>query len=120
MTETLPEAFSSSISLDLETTQQGVIRHIGAIQPSTGQQFDRQKIRSGKLHSALTELDKFCQNAEFILGHNLLGHDLRVLESIAPELNLLHKPVIDTLYLSPLAFPQKPLPPTGERLQTGS
>ena len=108
MTEKLPKAFSSSISLDLETTQQGVIRHIGAIQPYTGQRFERQKIRSGKLHSALTELDKFCLNAEFILGHNLLGHDLPVLESIAPELRLLNKPVIDTLYLSPLAFPKNP------------
>ena len=46
--------------------------------------------------------------AEFVLGHNLLGHDFPVLQSAYPRLEILKKPVIDTLYLSPLAFPQNP------------
>jgi len=43
-----------------------------------------------------------------VLGHNLLGHDLPFLAALAPGLRLLKKPVIDTLYLSPLAFPENP------------
>ena len=108
MTEALPESFSSSVALDLETTHQGVIRHIGAIEASSNQSFDRQKIQSSQLQTHLLALDQFARNARFILGHNLIGHDLPVLESIYPDLELLKKPVIDTLYLSPLAFPKNP------------
>ncbi len=35
-------------------------------------------------------------------------HDIPVLKSIKPALSLLTKPVIDTLFLSPLAFPRNP------------
>ena len=42
------------------------------------------------------------------MGHNLLGHDFPILQAVAPQLNILKKSVIDTLYLSPLAFPQNP------------
>ena len=108
MTEALPKAFLSSIALDLETTHEGVIRHIGAIEVSTSKRFDRQKVKPGELQSTLLELDQFGRNTRFVLGHNLIGHDLPVLESINPELGLLQKPVIDTLYLSPLAFPKNP------------
>ena len=73
MTEALPKAFYSSITLDLETTLQGVIRHIGAVEVSTSRSFDRQKVKSSKLQSTLLELDQFCRNTHFILGHNLLG-----------------------------------------------
>ena len=56
----------------------------------------------------MIDLDAFADGAEYVLGHYILGHDLPVLESMAPDLRLLQKPVIDTLYLSPLAFPQNP------------
>ena len=46
--------------------------------------------------------------AERVLGHNLLDHDLPVLARVAPGLRLLGKQVVDTLYLSPLAFPENP------------
>ena len=108
MTETLPKPFSSSVALDLETTLEGDIRHIGAVEVSANQAFDRQKLKPNNLKSFLLELDRFCHNAHFVLGHNLIGHDLPVLESINPSLELLQKPVIDTLYLSPLAFPKNP------------
>ena len=50
----------------------------------------------------------YASAADFVLGHNLLGHDFPVLRSTYPRLAILSKPVIDTLYLSPLAFPQNP------------
>jgi ATP-dependent DNA helicase RecQ len=90
--------------IDLETTRNQSIHHIGAL--FDGQEFER----SGcfDLTKTLAELDAFAASAEYVLGHNLLGHDLPVLSSLAPGLRLLHKPVIDTLYLSPLAFPENP------------
>lgn len=46
--------------------------------------------------------------ADFLLGHNLLGHDLFCPQTQAPELGPLRVPVVDTLYLSPVAFPENP------------
>ncbi|WP_020677321.1 RecQ family ATP-dependent DNA helicase [Geopsychrobacter electrodiphilus] len=92
------------LCLDLETTLEGKIFKIGAVyQEGT---FERQ----GKfnLQTALAELDQFGAGATYVLGHNLLGHDLPLLETVSPNLSLLKKPVIDTLYLSPLAFPENP------------
>src|SRR5210317_1743068 len=101
---TLKELLSKSLLLDLETTLEGKILKIGAVfQDHT---FERQG--RFNLKEALTELDQFGTGATYVLGHNLLGHDLPLLETIAPQLDLLKKPVIDTLYLSPLAFPENP------------
>ena len=82
------------------------VSSITLVQCYSGQAFERK----GRfdLQTALKELDNFASDAEYILGHNILGHDLPVLESLAPNLRLLHKPVVDTLYLSPLAFPENP------------
>lgn len=89
--------------LDLETDG-SKLYHIGAV--FSGQTFERK----GRfdLQTALKELDSFASDAKYILGHNILGHDLPVLEALAPNLSFLHKPVVDTLYLSPLAFPENP------------
>lgn len=56
----------------------------------------------------LRDFAEFGAAAEFILGHNILSHDLPRLREIAPALAILKKPAIDTLYLSPLAFPANP------------
>ena len=95
---------SKCLLIDLETTRDQRIRHIGVL--FGGQKFER----SGRfdLAKSLAELDNFAAGAEYVLGHNLLGHDFPVLESLAPNLRFLRKPVVDTLYLSPLAFPENP------------
>ena len=96
-----------SLLLDLETTHNGHLRRIGAV---LGEQtFER----SGRfmLATALDELDAFAAPAARLLGHNLLGHDLPFLDTLAPRLALLRKPVVDTLHLSPLAFPKNPYHP---------
>ena len=60
------------------------------------------------LKLTLSHVEDLASVADFILGHNLLGHDFPVLQSTYPQLAILKKPVIDTLYLSPLALPQNP------------
>ena len=98
------ESMARTLLLDLETTRSGKIRHVGAV--LNGQIFEKKGQAGSK--AVLTQLDELADQAEFILGHNLLGHDFPILKMAAPWLNILKKPVIDTLYLSPLAFPQNP------------
>ena len=100
----LPELMAQTLLLDLETTRTGKIRHIGAVY--NGQVFEKKQNAGSK--AVLEALDRFAQPATYILGHNLLGHDFPLLKVSAPWLELLKKPVIDTLYLSPLAFPENP------------
>jgi ATP-dependent DNA helicase RecQ len=93
-----------ALLLDLETTRSGRVRHIGAVLNS--HVFEK-KERAGSIDT-LKQLDEIAEDADFVLGHNLLGHDFPVLKSSSPWLQILQKPVIDTLYLSPIAFPQNP------------
>lgn len=73
---------------------------------SDGRSFVRTKLRGGKLDDALHELDDFAETADVILGHNLIHFDLPHLRAAAPGLRLLGRPALDTLMLSPLAFPR--------------
>jgi len=100
----LTELLSKSLFLDLETTPEGKIFKIGAV--FQDQTFERKG--RFNLKEALSDLDQFGQYSTYVLGHNILGHDLPLLETLTPDLSLLKKPVIDTLYLSPLAFPENP------------
>jgi ATP-dependent DNA helicase RecQ len=89
--------------LDLEAKEDHIYR-IGAVYGQAT--FERKG--SFDVAQALAQLDAFSLDAEVILGHNLLAHDLPILKAITPKLKLLGKPVIDTLYLSVLAFPENP------------
>ncbi|HEX7185833.1 MAG TPA: RecQ family ATP-dependent DNA helicase [Thermoanaerobaculia bacterium] len=100
----LPDLLERCLLLDLETGEDDQVLKIGAV--FRDRTFERQG--GFPLPEALAELDEMAAGADFILGHNLLGHDLPVLARQAPDLALLRKPVIDTLYLSPLAFPENP------------
>jgi ATP-dependent DNA helicase RecQ len=90
--------------LDLETSFDQRILKIGAVH--RGETF----LYPGgsPLPEALARLDGFAGAADFVLGHNVIAHDLPILARSAPDLGLLRKPVIDTLYLSALAFPENP------------
>ncbi|MCP3952392.1 MAG: RecQ family ATP-dependent DNA helicase, partial [Desulfobacterales bacterium] len=92
------------MAIDLEVTKTGIIRHIGAI--FRGDAFEWKG--KGSPQVALNDLEVFCGPADFVLGHNIFNHDLPLLKSLRPGLSILDLPVIDTLYLSPLAFPQNP------------
>ncbi len=62
----------------------------------------------GNLFEALDGLDRFSDDVEFVVGHNFITFDARHLEATKHDLRLLKKPIIDTLWLNPLAFPRNP------------
>ncbi len=96
-----------TLAIDIETHPiSGQILQIGAI-------FQQQVFNyrgNCSIHS-LMQLEEFAHSANYIVGHNILLHDLPILRQAClylgiPELKLFDKPLIDTLFLSPLAFPQ--------------
>jgi len=56
----------------------------------------------------LAELDALARTADFVVGHNFIEFDMRHLQAANPGLRLLQMPVVDTLWLNPLAFPRNP------------
>ena len=94
------------ISLDLEVDRKsGRIHAFGAVRGDTGKRLVHS---GGGLSAALTRLDDLAAGASFVLGHNLIAFDLPHLTATKPDLRLLKLPAIDTLRLSPLAFPRNP------------
>ena len=93
-----------SLLLDLETTPNGKVLKVGAVYG------DKEGFLQGRFSQpdVLKTLDKLGQSAEYVLGHNILDHDLPILRKQFPSLNLHKLPVIDTLFLSPIAFPENP------------
>ncbi len=93
------------VALDIEVGANGLVQAFGAVRPDA----DRRLVHSGKgLSAALRRLDAFAQGTLFVLGHNVIKHDLPYLAAVNPNLQILTLPVIDTLRLSPLAFPRNP------------
>ena len=96
----------SCISIDLEVGKKGSRIHaLAGVRVDTGGSF---VFKGGDLAAALAKLDHLAQTASFVIGHNLIAFDLPHLKAANPELRLLNLPVIDTLRLSPLAFPRNP------------
>ncbi len=93
------------LSIDLEGKES--IGAIGAIRTDRATPFTWRG-KSDGLRAALAELDEFASGASYLVGHNIIEHDLELLARKAPDLNLLDLPAIDTLYLSPLAYPKNP------------
>ncbi len=93
-----------ALLLDLEVSHTGKILKVGAVLGP------RLLARSGNnpLKEVCGELERLAAGARCILGHNLIRHDLRILHDQAPGLSLLQLPVIDTLVLSPICFPENP------------
>lgn len=79
--------------IDLEIDGKGRILDIGGVK--NGLSF----------HSArITEFADFVSDCDCLCGHNIIGHDIKYLKPFLRKEYIL----IDTLYLSPLLFPQKP------------
>lgn len=93
-----------ALLLDLEVSHHGRILKIGAALGGLT------VARSGTtpLDAVLRELARLTPGASCLLGHNLVRHDLPILRERAPG-HAVHKlPVIDTLVLSPICFPENP------------
>ena len=93
------------LSIDLEGKSR--IGAIGAVHTDQSSSYTW-KGDARLRHQALAQLDQFADRASCLVGHNIIEHDLRLLSQHEPGLKLLSLPAIDTLYLSPLAFPENP------------
>ncbi len=99
---------SRCLAVDLEVTKETERIHAFAgIRPDTGQTV----VFPGKrpnFRQAIADLEDLGEGADFLLGHNLIKHDLRHLHAANPHLRILKLPMVDTLWISPLAFPRNP------------
>ena len=92
------------LSIDLEVGKEdGRIHAFGAVRGDTEQGHS-----GGGSAASLAKLDELADGASFVLGHNLIAFDLPHLKAAKPDLQLLALPTVDTLRLSPLAFPRNP------------
>ena len=97
------------VSLDLEVGKSDQRIHALAAVRATAEPLSFTKGLGGAgLARALKALDDYAGGAEFVLGHNLIAFDLPHLAAAQPGLRLLALPAVDTLRLSPLAFPANP------------
>jgi len=94
------------LSIDLEVGKQNnQIHQFAAVRSDNGEAF---VFKKGALSAALSDLDAFARPAAMLLGHNLIAFDIPRLAAAEPGLRLLKLPLVDTLWLSPLAFPRNP------------
>ena len=64
--------------------------------------------KGGALDPALDRLEAFCDGAAYLVGHNILRHDLPHLVANRARLAGLGAAPVDTLWLNRLAFPRNP------------
>lgn len=84
---------------DIETNAETeTILDIGALR------FDEAKFHKNSIY----EFIEFSRSSHFLCGHNIILHDLKVLQKQTAALKDSWFKPIDTLVLSPLLFPQKP------------
>lgn len=62
----------------------------------------------GKIEERLDQLEKVLAKVPFVIGHNILRHDIEHLLATRPRLRSKMAAPIDTLWLNPLAFPRNP------------
>lgn len=105
------------LSIDLEVSRNDVIHALGAVRADTDESLTHS---GGGLTTALEKLDALAEGASFILGHNLIAFDLPHLIAAKPDLRLLKLPAVDTLRLSPLAFPRNPYHSLVKHYQDGA
>ena len=107
MSAALPQQSPRCLCIDLETAVDDLrqLRKLAGWRPDTGASL---VVKGAALASSLARLDELGAGAAFVLGHNIVRHDLPVLRALYPGLALHRLPVVDTLELSPIAFPQNP------------
>lgn len=86
----------SVVFIDSEISIDGKINDLGAV-----------KLNCAYFHSAsVRDFISFISGSDFICGHNIVHHDLKYINASVEE--IIKIPAIDTLYLSPLLFPDRP------------
>ena len=95
-----PEA----VFIDLEVNAEGSIAVAGILSRRMQKEF-----RGRAVEQAFTDLNRDLPDGAVVCGHNLLEHDLPILADRIPGLRKIQTaPALDSLFLSPLAFPKKP------------
>ncbi|MBP2296889.1 RecQ family ATP-dependent DNA helicase [Azospirillum rugosum] len=95
---------AKTLFIDVEADRGGRLNAVGAVLDDRIFRWEKRGSRS----FASAGLDGFVRGAERIAGHNILAHDLPILRDALPGLAAWTLPVVDTLVLSPLAFPANP------------
>jgi ATP-dependent DNA helicase RecQ len=87
------------VFIDTEVSQATrVVHDIGAV-GAGGEQLHT---------SSVAQLGEFLQGAVYLCGHNIIHHDLQYIGKAIQAAGIDAARAIDTLFLSPLLFPQKP------------
>ncbi|MCD6679850.1 MAG: RecQ family ATP-dependent DNA helicase [Burkholderiaceae bacterium] len=97
------------LSVDVESNPEKNDRifKLGAARSDIDATLELDTVRTSQRHVA-QRLNQFADGADLIVGHNVRRHDLPALDAQFPGLDWLHLPILDTLELSPLAFPRNP------------
>ena len=104
------------ISVDLEINPQtNHLNAIAGLRSDTGQRFSNNR-NPGQQQNVWGQLDRLALGASLLVGHNIIAFDLPHIRAFNPESQLLKLPVVDTLKLSPLAFPKNPYHHPGKTL----
>ena len=101
------------VFVDLETVPGSVEPGLSPVRALAGLYGERElhepDIRTDQgAREAMDRLADLAGDARFVAGHNIVAHDRRFVEGMVPSSPLLQIPLVDTLYLSPLASPQRP------------
>ncbi|CAK14830.1 RecQ family ATP-dependent DNA helicase [Pseudomonas entomophila] len=105
----IPQDKSLVVDLEVVPAKDGKPEHIfkvGALRKDQGKELECEVNKN--LAQVLNKVDALAEGADYLLGHNLIGHDLRILREQAAQMTLHGLPTLDTLQLSPLAFPRNP------------
>lgn len=97
------------LSVDVESNpaDDDRIFKLGAVRSDTDASINIDT-RRGTPSSVSQRLNRFALGAELVVGHNVRRHDIPILAKQFTGLDWLALPVLDTLELSPLAFPRNP------------
>jgi len=101
------------VFVDLETVTGNGESGLSRVRALAGLYGEREllipKIRTKReAREAMERLADLAGGARFVAGHNIVAHDRRFVEELLPSSPLLELRSVDTLYLSPLASPQRP------------
>lgn len=106
MADTPAKLKPKCLCIDIETDRKDtlILREIGAFRPDT----DARVRLAGRAPDLTVQLDAITAGAAFVLGHNVVAFDQPALATLHSSLALHALPLVDTLELSPVAFPQNP------------
>lgn len=93
-----------SIDLEVDPTNAQIFAFAAVARDVTAPRL----VVKGAAEANLRRLGAFCQEFDHVIGHNILCHDLPHLTAASPQLSVLERAPIDTLWLNPLAFPRNP------------